>query len=68
MLMLISHPSSKIHTRKKNPKVGGTGTLGLCKGLVSVKEYESHTERLRVEQDKLKVECEEEKRNDLEVV
>jgi hypothetical protein len=28
------------------------------KGLVTVKEYEAHTERLRVEQDKLKVERE----------
>ena len=38
------------------------------KGLVSVKEYETHTERFLVEQDKLKVECEEEKRKDLQVV
>ena len=38
-----------------------------AKGLVAVKEYEAHTERLRVEQDKLKVEREE-KRKDLQVV
>jgi hypothetical protein len=39
-----------------------------AKGLVFVKEYEVHTERLRVEQDKLKVERQEEKRKDLQVV
>ena len=39
-----------------------------AKGLVSVNEYEAHTERLRVEQDKLKVERQEEKRKDLQVV
>ncbi len=38
------------------------------KRLVSVKEYETHTERLRVEHDKLKVERQEEKRKDLQVV
>ncbi len=38
------------------------------KGLVSVKEYETHTERLRVEQDKLKVESEEDTRKDLQLV
>ena len=37
------------------------------KGLPVVKEYESHTERLRVEQDKLKLECDE-KYKDLQVV
>ena len=39
-----------------------------AKGLVFVKEYEAHTERLRVEQDKLKFERQEEKRKDLQVV
>ncbi len=38
------------------------------KGFVSVKEYEAHTERLRMEQDKLKVQREEENRKDLQVV
>ncbi len=42
--------------------------VAFAKGLVSVKEYEAHTERLRVEQDKLKVERQEEKRKDLQVV
>jgi hypothetical protein len=39
-----------------------------AKDFVSVKEYEAHTERLRVEQDKLKVQRKEEKRKDLQVV
>jgi hypothetical protein len=39
-----------------------------AKGLVFVKEYEAHSERLRVKQDKLKVERQEEKRKDLQVV
>ena len=39
-----------------------------AKGLVSVKEYKAHTERLRVEQDKIKVEREWKKRKDLQGV
>ena len=42
--------------------------MDFVKDLVSVKEYEVYTERLRVEQDKLKVERQEEKRKDLQVV
>jgi hypothetical protein len=42
--------------------------VDFVKDLVSVKEYEAYTERLRVEQEKLKVERQEGKRKDLQVV